>query len=83
MTNSLEISSLRLQLEYWSDGIMGDLVLSNVIEEKGRNGLLAILLLTGKLISESFFEVNIPIFHYTKSKEENEASRNFLNFNKL
>lgn len=41
---------------------MGDLVLSNVIEEKGRNGLLAILLLTGKLISESFFEVNIPIF---------------------
>jgi len=32
-----ELSSLRSQLEYWNDGIMGDLVLSNVKEGKWNN----------------------------------------------
>ena len=37
-------------LEYWNDGIMGDLVLSNVKEGKAGSGLLAKFLLIWKLI---------------------------------
>jgi hypothetical protein len=41
---------------------MGDLVLNNVKEGKWDRALLAKLLLTGKLINENFFEINIPTF---------------------
>jgi len=33
-----ELSSLRSQLEYWNDGIMGDLVLNKVKEGKCDSG---------------------------------------------
>jgi hypothetical protein len=45
---------------------MGDLVLSNVKEGNWVSGLLAKLLLTGKLINEKLpFKINIPIFHHS------------------
>jgi hypothetical protein len=36
-------------LEYWNDGLMGDLVLGNVEEEKWGNGLSTKSFLTGRL----------------------------------
>jgi len=79
-TPILELSSLcssRYAGEYWNDGIMGDLVLSNVKEGKRDNCLLAKVLLAGKLINEKLLlkstfsprrrlyepEANIPPFH--------------------
>jgi len=53
-------------LEYWNDGVVGDLVLSNVKEGKSDSGLLAKLLLTRKFIDEKLLsKVNIPIFHHS------------------
>jgi len=53
-------NGLNVILEYWSDGIMGDLVLSNMKEEKWNNWRtcprqdegLAEFLLTGRLIND-------------------------------
>ncbi len=48
-TSASQFASLTIgMLEQWNDGIMGELVLSNVKEEKWGTGLLAEFLLTGR-----------------------------------
>ena len=61
----IELSSLRSQLEYCNDGIMGEGGQDHKVkEEKRDNCLLAKLLLTGKLVNDKLFlRTNIPIFH--------------------
>jgi len=66
---------------------MGDLVLSNVKEEKWRTGLLAKFLLTAKFIKEYLsLSINIPIFHHSNipfAGQKNQASKISFNLNKL
>ncbi len=73
----IELSSLRSQLEYWNDGIMGEGGQDHKVkEEKRDNCLLAKLLLTGKLINEklllkpTFQYSTIPLFQ-VQGKDSN------------